>query len=148
MLYFFKSYKTEDGQFEARCDDIPGVVFGPNETIEALYENLSEGALLYSLQEGFRRRRKAIPLPKSTKGDVVVYVPVRAQAKILLWNTLVGKGTKLADLSRALGVSASQTQKLVDLTKDLASMEAIEKALIAIGGTFDLTVAIKPVESA
>lgn len=46
----------------------------------------------------------------------------------------------LADLARLLDVKQTQAQRLVDLTKDGASMEVIDDALDALGIAFTLTI--------
>ena len=82
----------------------------------------------------YRRERKAIPLPSDVQpNEKGLYIPIRVQAKILLWNLLIERGMTLNDLAAMLEVSASQAQRLVDLTKKGASIEAIEDVLNTLG---------------
>ena len=81
------------------------------------------------------------PTGKNTNRSAtcLVYLPVRVQAKIILWNYMLKNRWRLSDLARLLGVTQTQAQRLVDLDRDLASMEAIEDAFRAIGGAFSLS---------
>ena len=67
-----------------------------------------------------------------------VYVPIRVQARILLWNTIIEKGLNMTKFAKAIGVSNSQAQRLVDFTKK-ASPESIEIALSKLGYLFDVS---------
>ncbi len=139
MFYPITIKKTEDGQIFASSPDMPQCVFAAESLEEALKNGA--GAIPAAMELFYRRKRLPIPMP-STGGDsdVPVYVPARVQAKILLWNTLCEKGLKLADLARMMKISQAQAQRYVDLTKDKASMEAIEEALSALGCHLSLTV--------
>ena len=58
----------------------------------------------------------------------------------MLWNYMIANRYRISDVARILSMPASQVQRRVDVDKDGASIDAIEKALNAIGGSFDLTV--------
>lgn len=68
-----------------------------------------------------------------------VYVPMRVQARILLWNTIVTKGLSMTEFAKTIGVSNSQAQRLVDFSKN-ASPESIEQAQAKLGFLFDLSI--------
>lgn len=86
-----------------------------------------------------------MPLPTPLEeGEVAIRVPVKVQAKIMLWNYMVENRYRVADLARALGVSQTQAQRYVDVTKDRASVEAIEDAADALGMSFDLSMGPRP----
>ena len=65
-------------------------------------------------------------------------LPVRVQAKIILWYYMLRNRWRIADLAKELAITQSQAQRLVDFDRDLASMESIEEAFMAIGGSFSL----------
>ena len=138
MFYPIKVSKTDNGRFVVTARDVP----------ECIYSDKTEEAALKSAQEMvpgvlelyYRRKKKAFPLPSQMEpGEIPVYVPARIQAKIAFWNFLVGKGMKLADAARALEQPQARVQCMVDLSKDKASIEAIEEALEKLGGEFNLT---------
>ena len=80
-----------------------------------------------------------MPLPTPVQeGEMKVYVPIRVQARILLWNTIIEKGLNMTKFAKAIGVSNSQAQRLVDFTKK-ASPESIEIALSKLGYLFDVS---------
>ena len=81
---------------------------------------------------------RRLPSP-ITEGDFPIRVPTRVQAKILLWNYMVNNRYRVADMARMLEVSQTQAQRLVDLTKDGASMEALDDAMDLLGMAFPLT---------
>ena len=138
MFYPFKISKTENGRFVITLRDIPECVF-----TEATEEKAVEAAGTYipaSLEIYYRRKKKAIPLPSAIETDEFpAYVPLRVQAKILLWNFAISKGMNLQSLADYLGISPSQAQRLVDLSKDGATADTVEDALEKLGGQFTLT---------
>ncbi len=52
---------------------------------------------------------------------------------------MVNNRYRVADMARMLEVSQTQAQRLVDLTKDGASMEALDDAMDLLGMAFTLT---------
>lgn len=138
MFYPIKVSKTDNDRFVVTSRDIP----------ECIYSDKAEETALKSAQEMlpgalelyYRRKKKAFPLPSAPEpGEIPVYVPARVQAKIAFWNFLVEKGMRLADASRELDMPQARVQCMVDLSKDKASIEAIEAALEKLGGEFNLT---------
>lgn len=81
-----------------------------------------------------------MPLPTPIQdGEMKIYVPMRVQARILLWNTIVTKGLSMTEFAKTIGVSKSQAQRLVDFSKN-ASPESIEQAQAKLGFLFDLSI--------
>ncbi|MDY2868477.1 MAG: hypothetical protein SOT69_07105, partial [Mesosutterella sp.] len=91
------------------------------------------------MQEGSRNKKKAIPLP-SAVGAQYAYVPLKHQARIMLWNHMVKNRYRIADIARLLDMAPSQASRLVDFRKDLASVDVVEKALTALGCEFNVSV--------
>ena len=75
------------------------------------------------------------PIPRATPpldGEQVVYLPAVTVAKIVLWNTMMERDMRKADLRRLLGVHQVQGDRLVDFLHT-SKMEQVEAALAALG---------------
>lgn len=78
-------------------------------------------------------RREAIPKASPPLEDEhVVHLPAVTVAKIVLWNEMMARDMRKADLCRLLGLAQTQGDRLVDFLHT-SKMEAIEKALAALG---------------
>ena len=137
MIYAIRIEKLSDGTFVTTCRDIPECTY-VSEDFETAYYRSSE-AIPFCLELRYRQQKKAMPLPTPVQeGEMKVYVPIRVQARILLWNTIIEKGLNMTKFAKAIGVSNSQAQRLVDFTKK-ASPESIEIALSKLGYLFDVS---------
>lgn len=77
--------------------------------------------------------RRAIPeATPSQSGERVIYLPAVTVAKIVLWNTMMERDMRKADLRRLLGVAQVQGDRLVDFLHT-SKMEQLENALAALG---------------
>jgi len=84
--------------------------------------------------------RKVIPEASAAQpGEQVVYLPAVTVAKIALWNAMMERGMRKADLCRALGVSQTQGDRLVDFLH-MSKMEQVEAALTALGKRLSVSV--------
>jgi antitoxin HicB len=84
--------------------------------------------------------RKVIPEASAPEsGEHVVYLPAVTVAKIALWNAMMDRGMRKADLCRLLGVSQTQGDRLVDFLHT-SKMDQIEAALAALGKRLIFTV--------
>ncbi len=138
MIYGIKITPTETG-VEVTCRDIPECVYDAKDRAEAiaLAGQMLPGALVMF----YRKKKRPFPLPtKYQKGEVLVDVSAKIQAKMLFWNFLRENNIRLVDVARKLGVSRSEAGRLVDLTQDGASIDAVEKALKQFGKYFTLTI--------
>lgn len=82
------------------------------------------------------------PIPEATppqEGERVVYLPAVTVAKIVLWNTMMERDMRKADLRRLLGVHQVQGDRLVDFLHT-SKMEQVEAALAALGKRLALSV--------
>lgn len=78
-------------------------------------------------------RRESIPKASPPmEGEHVVHLPAVTVAKIALWNAMMERDMRKADLCRLLGVHQAQGDRLVDFLHT-SKMEALEKALAAFG---------------
>ena len=138
MRYRINYHRLPNGSIEASCPDIPEFFCVQPSVEKARVEILR--AFPSAMHKFYRKKHLAVPLPGTGKSDDRVALPVRIQAKILLWNLMLAERWRLADIARKLGVAQAQAQRLVDLDRDLASMEAIEEALDAMGAEFTLRI--------
>lgn len=78
-------------------------------------------------------QRRAIPLASPAEpGEHIVHLPVATVAKIELWNAMVERGMRKADLRRLLDVKQNTSDRLVDFLHP-SKIEALEQALAALG---------------
>ncbi|WP_462402267.1 type II toxin-antitoxin system HicB family antitoxin [Pseudomonas sp. Marseille-QA0332] len=86
-------------------------------------------------------QRRAIPEATPPKdGEETIYLPAVTVAKIHLWNEMMARGMRKADLCRLLDVSQTQGDRLVDFLHT-SKMEQLEVALDRLG--LHLTVEVK-----
>lgn len=101
-------------------DDIKHAI---NESLEAIETTLS----IYVDQ------RRAIPKASAPQfKEYVVHLPAVTVAKIALWNEMIARDMRKADLRRLLGVAQVQGDRLVDFLHT-SKMEQLENALAALG---------------
>lgn len=138
MIYGIRIEKLSTGEYVTTCRDIPECTY-TSEDLETAYSRAGE-AIPFCFEFSYRQHKKAMPLPSRVQdGELKVYVPMRVQARILLWNAIVSKGLSMTEFAKIIGVSNSQAQRLVDFTKK-ASPESIEQALAKLGYLFDVSV--------
>ena len=153
MFYGLHVKPLDNGKFEASSPDLPECIFDADSIDEAT--ELATEMMPGAMELFYRQKRRAIPLPTPiAEDDYPIRVPTRVQAKILLWNYMVNNRYRVADMApmpnvsptpqkgeeaRMLNVSQTQAQRLVDLTKDGASMEALDDAFDMLGMAFTLT---------
>jgi antitoxin HicB len=82
------------------------------------------------------------PIPQASapqQGEQVIHLPAVTVAKIVLWNTMMERDMRKADLRRLLGVHQVQGDRLVDFLHT-SKMEQIESALAALGKRLSVSV--------
>lgn len=85
-------------------------------------------------------QRRVIPeATPAQEGEEMIYLPAVTTAKIYLWNEMMARGMRKADLCRLLNVSQTQGDRLVDFLHT-SKMEQIESALAAL----DVGIAVLP----
>lgn len=85
-------------------------------------------------------QRRTIPeATLALPGEQTIYLPAVTTAKIHLWNEMMARGMRKADLCRLLGVSQTQGDRLVDFLHT-SKMEQLEAALVALGKRLSITV--------
>lgn len=112
------------------CRDLPELnSFGEDEQHAA---NEAVDAIETTLSIYVDQRR---PIPQASapqKGERIIHLPAVTVAKIVLWNTMIERDMRKADLCRLLGVHQTQGDRLVDFLHT-SKMEQIETALAAMG---------------
>ncbi len=111
------------------CRDLPELNSYGDDRLHAISEAVDAIESTLSLYVEQRRAIPAASLPE--EGEHVVRLPAVTIAKIALWNEMVRRGMKKADLCRLLGVSQTTGDRLVDFTHT-SKMEQLEKALDAL----------------
>ena len=141
MFYGVQIKEKENGKFEVSCKDLPGYI-SQHQTKEEAME-FARQFVPGVMTMKYRHKRKAIPLPSEIlDGEIAYYVPAKVQTKILFWNFMMENHLKIADVARKLEIAHSEAARFVDLTKDSASIDNIERALLHLGYSFNLQ--IKP----
>ncbi|MDQ1812182.1 type II toxin-antitoxin system HicB family antitoxin [Massilia sp. CCM 9210] len=126
----------DNGSFLVGFPDFPEAnSVGDNEE-EALGNAID--ALETALEIYFDERR-AVPAPsKPEPGQRVVALPALESAKVLLWNEMIEKKIRKADLARLLNVHMPQVDRLFDL-KHSSKIEFVEQAAKALGKTLTVS---------
>lgn len=119
------------------CRDLPEVNSYGDTIEEALREAIDgiESALSIYVDQ-----RRPIPEASAPKpGERVVRLPAVTVAKIALWNAMMERGMRKADLCRLLDAKPVAVDRLVDFLHT-SKMEQIERALAALGKRLSVSV--------
>lgn len=112
------------------CRDLPELnSFGDDEQ-HAVNEAVDAIETTLSIYVDQRR-----PIPQASapqQGERIIHLPAVTVAKIVLWNTMIERDMRKADLCRLLGFHQNQGDRLVDFLHT-SNMEQIESALAAMG---------------
>jgi antitoxin HicB len=119
------------------CRDLPELNSYGDDREHAISEALDgiESALSIYVDQ-----RRAIPEASAPQaGEHVVHLPAVTVAKIALWNAMMERDMRKADLCRLLGVHQAQGDRLVDFLHT-SKMEQLESALAALGKRLSVSV--------
>jgi antitoxin HicB len=119
------------------CRDLPQLNSYGDDEAHAMAEAVDaiESTLSVYVDE-----RRAIPeATPAQPGEKVVYLPAVTVAKIVLWNTMVERDMRKADLRRLLGVHQVQSDRLVDFLHT-SKMDQVEAALATLGKRLTVSV--------
>ncbi|KJK14714.1 type II toxin-antitoxin system HicB family antitoxin [Pseudomonas sp. 2(2015)] len=123
-------HEDENPGVAVTCDDLPELNSAGDDIADALREAVDGIETALSL---YVDQRRAIPAASEpAPGQHVVQLPAVTVAKIVLWNEMMARDMRKADLCRLLGLAQTQGDRLVDFLHT-SKMEAIEKALAALG---------------
>jgi len=112
------------------CRDLPELNSYGDDQVHAVGEALDAIESTLSL---YVDQRRTIPeaTPKQ-EGEVEIHLPAVTVAKIALWNEMMKRGMRKADLCRLLKVSQTQGDRLLDFLHT-SKMEQLEVALDRLG---------------
>jgi len=112
------------------CRDLPELNSYGDDEAHALREAVDAIETTLSL---YVDQRRAIPAASPAEpGEHVVVLPAVTVAKIHLWNEMVARGMRKADLCRLLDLKPVTADSLVDFLH-ASKIEQLEKALAAVG---------------
>lgn len=119
------------------CRDLPEVNSFGDDKEHAIREAVDAIETALSI---YVDQRRAIPQASPAQpGEEVIRLPSVTVAKIILWNEMMARDMRKADLCRLLGLAQTQGDRLVDFLHT-SKMDAIEKALAALGKRLSVTV--------
>ncbi|MNJ44468.1 Antitoxin HicB [compost metagenome] len=134
-------HEDENPGVAVTCDDLPELNSAGDDIADALREAVDGIETALSL---YVDQRRAIPAASEpAPGQHVVRLPAVTVAKIVLWNEMMARDMRKADLCRLLGLAQTQGDRLVDFLHT-SKMEAIEKALAALGKRLSVSVEALP----
>lgn len=112
------------------CRDLPELNSYGDDKEHAISEALDAIESTLSI---YVDQRHAIPEASAPQpGEHAIRLPAVTVAKIVLWNEMMARDMRKADLCRLLGLAQTQGDRLVDFLHT-SKMEAIERALAALG---------------
>ena len=132
-------HEDENPGVAVTAPDLPEFNSAGDDVADALRESVDgiETALSIYVDQ----RRAIPPASKPKPGEHVVRLPAVTVAKIVLWNEMMARDMRKADLRRLLGVHQVQGDRLVDFLHT-SKMEQLESALEALGKR--LVVSVEP----
>ena len=126
----FYPYSIENGVVTVR--DLHWSI--PGDSVESVAEYLSDHAAEF-IEETYRKQGKPIPMPSKPREDgqdAVLVVPIKMEARILLWNLLREKHMSTSEFARLFDISRQQAQFMVDGSRPV-SIDAYCRAFEALG---------------
>jgi antitoxin HicB len=129
---------TEDGgAFVATCRDLPAFNSVGDTVEETLRESVDAIALAL---DGYMEEREPIPAASDKKrGEHWVTLPALDVAKVGLYQAMLAKGMRKADLARLLDMYPPQVDRLLSLSHK-SKLEQMEDALARLGYRVNLSV--------
>lgn len=138
MLYPVFITRDTDDSYLVRSRDIPeafAVGYSEEEAINEALNGLESAFMIYMSD------RIPIPLPsKKVKGEHLIKLPFRVSLKVALYNSMLEKGLRKADLAKVLKWDQKQVDRLLSLNHS-TKLEAIEEAFNVINKDIDLVIA-------
>jgi len=127
--YAIRFEQGDEPGYAVFCRDLPRLNSYGDDRDHAISEAVDAIETTLSI---YVDERKAIPeATPPQEGEHVVHLPAVTVAKIALWNAMMERGMRKADLRRLLGVAQVQSDRLVDFLHT-SKMEQLEAALDAL----------------
>jgi antitoxin HicB len=77
---------------------------------------------------------RTVPAPSKVKrGQYVVELPLSVSAKVMLWNEMLRKNVKPAELARRLHTTPQEVNRMTDV-RHSTKIDTLAKAIAAVGG--------------
>jgi antitoxin HicB len=138
MYNFAIRFETDDSPgLAVFCRDLPELGSYGDDVEHAMREAVDGIETALSIYVDERRSIPAATPPQD--GEHIVYLPAVTVAKIVLWNAMMEREMRKADLCRLLGVTQTQGDRLVDFLHT-SKMEQLENALAALGKRLTVSV--------
>lgn len=121
--------KDSNGTILVTFYDIPEAITHGVDEADALTHAVDalETALMIYMAD-----RRPIPTPSPRPKRKTVALPLLAEAKVALYQSMIATRMRKSDLARKLGVHAPQVDRLLDL-KHSSKIEHLDAALHAVG---------------
>lgn len=116
-----------------RFDDLPGSTFGDDEA-DALANGID---LLETIIMAMITDRKDIPAPSCAAGRKIVSPSLLGSLKATVYQAMRAKAWRKADLARAMGLSPTQIDRLLDL-RHASTVAQLAQALAVCGQRADV----------
>ncbi|QEL10861.1 type II toxin-antitoxin system HicB family antitoxin [Kushneria phosphatilytica] len=121
----------------ATCRDLPEF-HAAADTLSELMSESADG--IVSALSIYVDQRRAIPKASSPlKNEHVVHLSALILAKIELWNTMIERDMRKADLVRTLNAKPVTVDRLIDFCHS-SKLEHVENALLALGKRLSISV--------
>jgi antitoxin HicB len=128
---------AKEGGFVITFRDIPEAISQGDDEAEAL--DMAADVLLTVMDFYFEDRRP-VPMPSAPQeGERMIPLPLSAASKVLLLNEMLSQDVGPSELSRRMGTSKQEANRLTDL-KHATKIDRIADAMTALGRELDLVV--------
>lgn len=129
LIYPVHLEPQPEGGFLVTFPDIPEAITQGEDEADAMV--WAEDALMTML-EAYMSDRQKIPAPSPLKGRKGVVLPAAVAGKVALYNTMLEKGKRKADVARMLNLAPTLVDRLLSL-RHKSRIEQIETALAVFG---------------
>lgn len=129
LIYPVHLEPQPEGGFVVTFPDIPEAITQGEDEADAMV--WAEDALMTML-EAYMSDRQKIPAPSPLKGRKGVVLPAAVAGKVALYNTMLEKGKRKADVARMLNLAPTLVDRLLSL-RHKSRIEQIETALAVFG---------------
>ncbi len=136
-MYYPAKFEKEDSSYNVTFRDIPEAITCGDDWNDAI--NVAEDALLTAM-DLYCKDHRQVPMPSELqKDEVMIAIPVRVFAKILLLNAMIEQNISNVELANRLKLRPQQVQQIIDLEHS-TKIDMIARALSAIGKCLKISI--------